>query len=158
MLEAFVYKKNPTNWSKLFIVTRCFFNMALLLAPYNDAMRLGMGYVPLSSATLDVRTEVHLPSFNSFTQQLCINDAVKSAGALTSVTERDLRPQYRFGTMTAADGGNVDISQDVSWTAKFVDRISEVTDSMNVSGTYTALHSLQLHFCGSGRLMTVVDI
>ena len=37
--------------------------------------------------------------------------------------------------MTAVDGGNVAISQEVTWTAKFVDRISEVTDSMNVGGT-----------------------
>lgn len=72
--------------------------------------------------------------FNSFTQQVCINDAVKPEGGKISAAERDLRPQYKLGTMIAVDGGNVDISQDVSWTAKFVDRISEVTDSMNVSG------------------------
>ncbi|TFK33522.1 hypothetical protein BDQ12DRAFT_615171 [Crucibulum laeve] len=83
--------------------------MALLLAPYNDAMRLGMG-------------------FNSFTQQLCINDAVKKSGN-TSATESDLRPEYKRGTITS------DQPQVVSWTAKFVDRISEVTDSLNVSGS-----------------------
>ena len=44
--------------------------------------------------------------------------------------------------MTGDDGKNVDISQDVSWTAKFVDRISEVTDSMNVSGTSLAFSSV----------------
>ncbi|CAK5273697.1 unnamed protein product [Mycena citricolor] len=91
--------------------------MAMLLAPYNDAMRLGMG-------------------FNSFTQQLCINDAVRlEGGGRTPATERNLRPQYKFGQMTGVDGGNVDISQDVTWTAKFVDRISEITDSLNVSGS-----------------------
>jgi hypothetical protein len=36
--------------------------------------------------------------------------------------------------MTAPDGSNVDISQNVTWTAKFVDKMSEVTDSLNVSG------------------------
>ncbi|KAF7317696.1 hypothetical protein MKEN_00857300 [Mycena kentingensis (nom. inval.)] len=92
--------------------------MALLLAPYNDAMRLGMG-------------------FNSFTQQLCINDAVRLADGKDGIpaTDNHLRPIYKQGQMTAADGGNVDISQDVVWTAKFVDRISEVTDSLNVSGS-----------------------
>ncbi|KAJ6538432.1 hypothetical protein DFH09DRAFT_930393 [Mycena vulgaris] len=89
--------------------------MALLLAPYNDAMRLGMG-------------------FNSFTQQLCINDAVKLAAGREAVSNQSFRPQYRLGTMTGADGGNVDISQDVTWTAKFVDKISEVTDALNISG------------------------
>ncbi|KAJ7292061.1 hypothetical protein C8J57DRAFT_1044173 [Mycena rebaudengoi] len=92
--------------------------MAVLLAPYNDAMRLGMG-------------------FNSFTQQLCINDAVRLADGKEGepATDAHLRPQYRHGLMVGADGGNVDISQDVVWTAKFVDRISEVTDSLNLSGS-----------------------
>ncbi|KAF7328408.1 hypothetical protein MVEN_02556500 [Mycena venus] len=92
--------------------------MSLLLAPYNDAMRLGMG-------------------FNSFTQQLCINDAVRLADGKKGepATDQHLRPQYRHGQMVGADGGNVDVSQDVVWTAKFVDRISEVTDSLNVSGS-----------------------
>ncbi|KAG5644903.1 hypothetical protein DXG03_007455 [Asterophora parasitica] len=40
-----------------------------------------------------------------------------------------------MGIMTGADGGSVDISQDVTWTAKFVDKISEVTDSLNISGS-----------------------
>ncbi|KAF7349013.1 hypothetical protein MVEN_01422400 [Mycena venus] len=83
--------------------------MAYLLAPYNSAMRVGMG-------------------FNSFTQQLCINDAVKTTGN-QSATEKSLRPQYKKGEMESST------SQVVTWTAKFVDRISEVTDSMNISGS-----------------------
>ncbi|KAF7344070.1 hypothetical protein MVEN_01696600 [Mycena venus] len=83
--------------------------MAYLLAPYNSAMRLGMG-------------------FNSFTQQLCINDAVKTANNQTA-TEKNLRPQYKKGEMESST------SQVVTWSAKFVDRISEVTDSMNISGS-----------------------
>ncbi|THV02561.1 hypothetical protein K435DRAFT_653223 [Dendrothele bispora CBS 962.96] len=90
--------------------------MAFLLAPYNEAMRLGMG-------------------FNSFTQQLCINDSVKLAGGKEAASEQTLRPQYKMGTMTTADGSTVDVSQEVSWNAKFVDRISEVTDGLNVSGS-----------------------
>ena len=38
-----------------------FFTMALMLAPYNSAMRLGMG-------------------FNSYTQTLCVNDVVRKPG------------------------------------------------------------------------------
>ncbi|KAF7344156.1 hypothetical protein MVEN_01705800 [Mycena venus] len=83
--------------------------MAYLLAPYNSAMRLGMG-------------------FNSFTQQLCINDAVKTMNNQTA-TEKNLRPQYKKGEMESST------SQVVTWSAKFVDRISEVTDSMNISGS-----------------------
>ncbi|TFK33588.1 hypothetical protein BDQ12DRAFT_614940 [Crucibulum laeve] len=84
--------------------------MALLLAPYNDAMRLGMG-------------------FNSFTQQLCINDAVKNSSN-TSVLESELRPEYQRGGTTVTNQPQ----QLVNWTEKFVDRISEVTDSLNISG------------------------
>lgn len=62
---------------------------------------------------------------------------MKPKGGKLLATERDLRPVYKLGTMTGLDGSNVDISQDVNWTAKFVDRISEVTDSMNVSGTFS---------------------
>ncbi|KAJ7351546.1 hypothetical protein DFH08DRAFT_923452 [Mycena albidolilacea] len=83
--------------------------MAYLLAPYNSAMRLGMG-------------------FNSFTQQLCINDAVKTTDNQTA-TEKNLRPQYKKGDMDSST------SQVVTWSAKFVDRISEVTDSLNISGS-----------------------
>ncbi|KAF7358356.1 hypothetical protein MVEN_00885600 [Mycena venus] len=56
--------------------------MAYLLAPYNSAMRLGMG-------------------FNSFTQQLCINDAVKTKDNQTAA-ERNLRPQYKKGDMDSS--------------------------------------------------------
>ncbi|KAI0340777.1 hypothetical protein BDW22DRAFT_1359593 [Trametopsis cervina] len=89
--------------------------MVLLLAPYNEAMRLGMG-------------------FNSFTQHLCINDAVKAPGN-TPVTEQSLRPQQEHDTTANADRGNGNIAQEVSWTAKFVDRLSEVTDSLNIGGS-----------------------
>ena len=40
--------------------------------------------------------------------------------------------------MTTDDGSET-ISQAVTWTAKFVDRISEVTDSMNISGELRSL-------------------
>ncbi|KAJ7132377.1 hypothetical protein C8R44DRAFT_773925 [Mycena epipterygia] len=81
--------------------------MALLLAPYNDSMRPGMG-------------------FNSFTQQLCVNDAVKLASGRSS--ERCPPPHY--DSTVTPDGGN---AQEVAWTARFIDKISEVTHSLNVS-------------------------
>ncbi|KAJ7132376.1 hypothetical protein C8R44DRAFT_773923 [Mycena epipterygia] len=81
--------------------------MALLSAPYNDAMRLGMG-------------------FNSFTQQLCVNDAVKLASGRSS----HRCPPPHYDSTAAPDGGN---AQEVAWTARFVDKISQVTDSLNVS-------------------------
>ncbi|KAJ7847168.1 hypothetical protein B0H13DRAFT_2238801 [Mycena leptocephala] len=77
--------------------------MAYLLAPYNSAMRLGMG-------------------FNSFTQQLCINDAVKTKDNQTATEKNLTRPQYKKARLS-------------TWSAKFVDRISEVTDSLNISGS-----------------------
>ena len=51
--------------------------MALMLAPYNSAMRLGMG-------------------FNSFTQSLCINDVVQKADG-TRASESDLRAKPLSG-------------------------------------------------------------
>src|SRR6478735_9912281 len=45
--------------------------MALMLAPYNGAMRLGMG-------------------FNSYTQTLCVNDVVRKPGNIPAA-ETDLR-------------------------------------------------------------------
>ncbi len=51
--------------------------MALLIAPYNNAMRLGQGYdylvqlvaAAFGSLTIFIR-------FNSYTQQICVDDAV----------------------------------------------------------------------------------
>ncbi|KAF2805523.1 uncharacterized protein BDZ99DRAFT_423807 [Mytilinidion resinicola] len=77
--------------------------MALMLAPYNEAMRLGMG-------------------FNSYTQQLCVNDVVQKPGGIKG-SERDLRSD-----------GQSSVSQVVSWEAGFVDNMSEVINSLNISG------------------------
>ncbi|KAK6200853.1 hypothetical protein LQW54_009436 [Pestalotiopsis sp. IQ-011] len=117
--------------------------MAMTLAPYNNAMRLGMG-------------------FNSYTQQLCVNDAVIKPNHIKA-QERDLRnkaataaasgdlPQLppvdsgdggsKTGTVSRRVGG---VSQTVTWTTKFVDSLSEVTNSMNISG------SLEIKYGGVG--------
>lgn len=73
----------------------------------------------------------HFCRFNSFTQQLCINDVVTSTSKESPSERKHLRPTYRIGLM--GEDGPL-ISQEVTWTAKFVDRISEITDSMNISG------------------------
>lgn len=78
--------------------------MSTLTVPYNPAMRLGHG-------------------FNSYTQQLCINDAVKKPGAVPA-GEGDLVPKDDISP----------ISQVVTWTTKYVEKISDVTDALNVSG------------------------
>lgn len=91
------------------------------LAPYTDAMRLGMG-------------------FNSYTQELCIDNAVVTTGTKLPYTEGNPRPRY-----TPANS-NKEIPQDVKWDAKFVNRVSEVTNSLNVSGAL----SITLDAIGGG--------
>ncbi|KAH7038401.1 uncharacterized protein B0I36DRAFT_381409 [Microdochium trichocladiopsis] len=68
--------------------------MALLLAPYNDSMRLGMG-------------------FNSYTQTICIDNAV------------EVNPDNKEKVENP--------SQVVTYSSKFVERLSDVVSSMNIS-------------------------
>lgn len=103
-----------------------------------------------------------LSSFNSYTQTCCINDAVQRVDGIKA-TENDLRPakqvqaantpsastsdEEKIGVdlpkaLQNASGSSVIettdgqtlVSQLVTWEAKFVTKISEVTDSMNISG------------------------
>ncbi|KAJ6568351.1 hypothetical protein DFH09DRAFT_1278000 [Mycena vulgaris] len=76
-------------------------------------MRLGMGY-------------------NSFTQQVCINGTVRPAGGRREGAS-DPPPRYKIET-TAPDSGSADNGQEIVWTAKFIDKISEVAESLNVTG------------------------
>lgn len=71
----------------------------ILLAPYNDSMRLGQGY-------------------NSFLHAPCIYDAVK--------INRD-----RIGEKPASSDGSV--SQNVNYSSRFVEKMSDVVKSLNVS-------------------------
>jgi translation initiation factor 1 (eIF-1/SUI1) len=73
--------------------------VGLLLAPYNDSMRLGQG-------------------FNSFLQEPRLNNAVH-------VVEDDIS--------TTRGRGGKDVSQVVSYTSRFVERISDVVRTMNLS-------------------------
>ncbi|MCJ1406831.1 hypothetical protein MMC19_000901, partial [Ptychographa xylographoides] len=70
---------------------------ALLLAPYNDSMRLGQGY-------------------NSFLQVPCLGNAV------------DISESMLAGSRTT-DG----LSQTVAYSSSFVEKMSEVVRSMNIS-------------------------
>jgi hypothetical protein len=119
--------------------------MALMLAPYNGAMRLGMG-------------------FNSYTQTLCVNDVVRKPGNIPA-TESDLRAaeltqQTDTGTsivkktprgtqehlpqkvLEGASGtisrkvvdGQKEVSQVVSWEASFIENSSDVLKKLDVSG------------------------
>ncbi|KAF7324485.1 Major facilitator superfamily MFS-1 [Mycena kentingensis (nom. inval.)] len=92
--------------------------MSKLQAPYTDAMRLGMG-------------------FNSFTQQLCINDAVRVVQGNVNVpaTEGTLRTVPLSAPTSTASSTAPRVSQDVVWTAKFVTKVSEIVDTLNVSGS-----------------------
>ncbi|KAJ6580932.1 hypothetical protein B0H19DRAFT_1060628 [Mycena capillaripes] len=123
-----------------------------LLAPYSDAMRLGMGSVCFLQALL--RVDVLITSrFNSFTQELCIDDAVKLAGQWP--LENNTSPPPKYGQTPVPDGGNypTSISQDVTFSAKLVDRISQVTDSLNVSGPFQIKCD-----AGGGKASTFIDI
>ncbi|KAJ5360780.1 hypothetical protein N7517_009971 [Penicillium concentricum] len=81
--------------------------MSLQTAPYNDSMRIGSG-------------------FNSYTQQLCIDNAVIK-GDKSPATEDDLKPKLY-------DANGDGVSQQVTFTSKFVENSSDITDAMNVSG------------------------
>lgn len=63
--------------------------------------------------------------FNSYTQQLCVNDAVVKDNRDTA-SDKDLKPKL------SQPGDNV--SQKVSYTSKFVEHASDVTEAMNISG------------------------
>ncbi|KAG2421935.1 hypothetical protein HFD88_005911 [Aspergillus terreus] len=89
--------------------------MSTTIAPYNDSMRIGSG-------------------FNSYTQQLCINDAVIKENR-TAATEQDLSPKLTDGTR---------VSQQVTFTSKFVEHASDITEAMSISG------ALEIKFQGIG--------
>ncbi|KAF5536304.1 hypothetical protein FMEXI_10399 [Fusarium mexicanum] len=112
--------------------------MATLLAPYNQAMQLGTG-------------------FNSFTQQLCIDNAVVSPRQLrtglqednesladqtanTNNAERDVAP-VDASTKKDARGpdqqnNNRPIAQDVSYKASIIDKVTDVASEMNINAAF----------------------
>ena len=108
-------------------------------------------------------------SFNSYTQSLCVNDVVQKPNGVKA-SEDDLRAtsivdgtkavtevasaggvggstivENSGTTIITRTDGQTGVSQTVMWEAKFVDKISEITDSMNISGLYSASLFLSLH-------------
>lgn len=86
--------------------------MTLLLAPYNDSMRLGQG-------------------FNSYTHELCIDRAVKvnPQNDVKSVeSPSQVRTLLYLIIVLIANLGQV-----VSYSSRFVEKLSDVVDTMNVS-------------------------
>ncbi|KAJ9613426.1 hypothetical protein H2200_003368 [Cladophialophora chaetospira] len=77
--------------------------MAQLLAPYNNSMRLGQG-------------------FNSYTQQICIDNAVA-------------RGPPQAARNNNSTGNQTGVSQIVSYSSRFVEKLSDITDSMNISAS-----------------------
>ncbi|KAH6880764.1 hypothetical protein B0T10DRAFT_446462 [Thelonectria olida] len=75
--------------------------MATLLAPYNTAMQLGSG-------------------FNSYTQQLCINDAVV----------RD------NGDAPAVEQIRKSLAQEVTYKTSIIDKVTDVTSAMNINAAF----------------------
>ncbi|KAK4169843.1 hypothetical protein QBC43DRAFT_283408 [Cladorrhinum sp. PSN259] len=119
--------------------------MAQMLAPYNNSMRLGQG-------------------FNSYTQQICLDRAVlplpKPPTPAKGVTTLSYGTQDGAQTPATSDGGSTDGQpsieyhpqpkdpgptplkvmpwvkpQIVTYSSRFVDKISDVTDAMNISGS-----------------------
>lgn len=65
--------------------------------------------------------------FNSYTQQLCIDNAVIKENK-NSASDKDLKPKLH----DAKTGDTV--SQQVTFTSRFIENSSDITEAMNVSG------------------------
>ncbi|GME51320.1 Phenylacetyl-ligase [Neofusicoccum parvum] len=118
--------------------------MSLLLAPYNNAMRIDIGQ-----------------GFNSYTQQICIDDAVVvDPERLVNVLTND---GFTMDNLRTSLIGDVNLSateeqpktsvkrgpsQIVTYSSRFVDKSSEITDDMNISGSLSIKYGA---IGGSGR-------
>ncbi|KAK7454066.1 hypothetical protein VKT23_011579 [Stygiomarasmius scandens] len=83
--------------------------------------------------------------FNSFTQQVCVEDAVKLPGGKGAAKEQIFRSLCRVSDIY--DDSGVNIPHEMTWNTKFVDRVSEVIDELNVSA---ALY-IRCDAAGSGK-------
>ncbi|KAF2497632.1 hypothetical protein BU16DRAFT_457309 [Lophium mytilinum] len=84
--------------------------MAQLLAPYHNGMRLGQG-------------------FNSYTQQICLDNAV-----LLNTAENRTKATDESTEVNLTGRPPWTKPQIVTYSSRFVDKLSDVTDSMNISG------------------------
>lgn len=121
---------HPSSFKLFTLLCLILSRMAKLLAPYSNAMQLGQG-------------------FNSYTQQICINDAVtpwpetKQDTAITTPsatstptgtdTQIAVAPQAVIPPAAAhmdtrhATMRNHNVSQIVSYSSRFVDKLSDIT-------------------------------
>ncbi|KAF4502563.1 hypothetical protein FAGAP_1205 [Fusarium agapanthi] len=92
--------------------------MPLLLAPYNNAMRLGMG-------------------FNSYTQTMCIDSAVEATDE-AMITSETLSPKITISSMLFESVSEVADTMDISHAATMT------TGKMEVHGHMNALNSAEI--------------
>ncbi|KAB8206010.1 hypothetical protein BDV34DRAFT_212665 [Aspergillus parasiticus] len=92
--------------------------MAPLLAPYNSSMRLGSG-------------------FNSYTQQPCVDDAVKKG---------NVKPPE----LSQCQEG---VAQSVVFKTSIIDKMSEITDALNISGALTIKYNNLIDGTGKGSFI-----
>lgn len=93
--------------------------MATLLAPYNTAMQLGTGKSSCPNHGDTMPLIRRITGFNSFTQQICVNDAVISAKDATIQAKKEPVPDQP-------------VAQDVVYKTSLVDKVTDVTNEMNV--------------------------
>lgn len=94
--------------------------MALLLAPYNNGMRVGQGYYSHHTAYFSYYYgTLTITRFNSYTQQICIDDAVvlrvdqkENIVDNTGLTMRQQADKFR-GALENQPAEQVDIPLDV---------------------------------------------
>ncbi|KAF2738961.1 hypothetical protein EJ04DRAFT_583374 [Polyplosphaeria fusca] len=98
--------------------------MATLLAPYNTAMQLGSG-------------------FNSFTQQLCIDNAVGR--------EPDAP------TDTLYEHGEKQIAQEVTYKTSVIDKVTDVTSAMNINPAFSIKYDT-LNVSGNGDFLNISKV
>lgn len=121
LFTTFILSKSHQAYSYCFILAHYTpVTMAMLLAPYNNSMRLGQG-------------------LNLFTQQICMTDAVAQGEDVSSPYSEDQKPKG--------------ISQIVSYSSRFVDKLSDVTDVMNVSASL----SIKIGTIGGAVSGTYID-
>jgi hypothetical protein len=88
-----------------------------LLAPYNASMKLGSG--EYHSCFIHVPPLIPPPGFNSYTQQLCVDHAV-------------IRDEKSLGDEWQPTEPKEGVSQQVTYKTTMIDKISDVTDALNV--------------------------
>ena len=91
--------------------------MALVLAPWNDSMQLGMG-------------------FNSYTQKICLDGVMKVtpiSEADNSAEKNDPFPDDPTKPDPPPPSSSGPVSQVVSYSSRIVDKLSDIVDAMNIS-------------------------